>query len=34
VAFTIFSALLYGASRLKSRLVADWKAKRLESRTT
>jgi len=29
VAFAVFSALLYGAARLKSRIVAGWKAKRL-----
>jgi hypothetical protein len=29
VAFAVFSALLYGAARLKSRIVADWKEKRM-----
>ena len=29
VAFVVFSAMLYGATLLKSRIVANWKAKRL-----
>ncbi len=32
VAFTIFSALLYGTALLKSRVVRDWRAKRLTPR--